>query len=83
MRCVPWSSCGRMTEMWGWPAWLVWLFIHLLYLVEFQNRLVVLVRWAFQFLTFQRSARLITRSAEPAHETRRGLAESLEALEAL
>ena len=41
-------------------AWLVWLFVHLLYLVEFQNRVIVLVQWAFQYLTFNRGARLIT-----------------------
>lgn len=47
-------------EVWGWLAWLVWLFIHLMYLVEFQNRIIVFVRWAFQYLTFSRGARLIT-----------------------
>ena len=52
----------RGFEMWGWPAWIVWLTIHLMYLLEFQNRLIVLLRWAFQYLTFQRGARLITRS---------------------
>jgi NADH dehydrogenase len=44
----------------GWVAWLLWLFIHLLYLVGFQSRLVVLIQWAFQYLTFNRGARLIT-----------------------
>jgi NADH dehydrogenase len=47
-------------EVWGLPAWLVWLFIHLLYLVEFQSRIIVLVRWAFQYFSFRRGARLIT-----------------------
>ena len=41
-------------------AWLTWLFIHLLYLVEFENRLLVLVQWAFMYFTFNRGARLIT-----------------------
>ncbi|MCW5966577.1 MAG: NAD(P)/FAD-dependent oxidoreductase [Bryobacterales bacterium] len=41
-------------------AWLAWLFIHLMYLVGFQNRLVVFVQWAFSYLTFNRKARLIT-----------------------
>jgi NADH dehydrogenase len=41
-------------------AWLVWLFIHLMYLVQFQNRVVVFVRWGFQYLSFSRSSRLIT-----------------------
>jgi NADH dehydrogenase len=44
----------------GLPAWLVWLFIHLMYLVQFQNRVVVFVQWGFQYLTFARGARLIT-----------------------
>jgi NADH dehydrogenase len=44
----------------GWIAWLVWLFIHLMYLVQFQNRLIVFVQWGLQFVTFGRGARLIT-----------------------
>jgi len=48
------------TEVWGWPAWIGWLFIHLIYLVEFQSRIVVLIRWAFQYFAFRRGARLIT-----------------------
>jgi len=44
----------------GLPAWLVWAFIHLTYLVQFQSRLLVFIQWAIQDLTFSRSARLIT-----------------------
>jgi NADH dehydrogenase len=44
----------------GFPAWLLWIFIHLLYIVEFQNRLLVFVQWAWFYFTFDRSARLIT-----------------------
>ena len=44
----------------GFLAWLIWLFIHLMYLVLFQNRLVVFVKWAIQGLTFNRGSRLIT-----------------------
>jgi NADH:ubiquinone reductase (H+-translocating) len=44
----------------GLLAWLAWLFIHLLYLVEFQNRLLVLLQWAWNYFTRNRSARLIT-----------------------
>jgi NADH dehydrogenase len=47
-------------HLWGLPAWLVWLFVHLMYLVQFQNRVVVFVRWGFQYLSFSRSSRLIT-----------------------
>ena len=52
-------------EVWGWLAWFIWAFIHILYLIEFQSRLIVVVRWAFQYLTFSRGARLIT---GPEHE---------------
>jgi NADH dehydrogenase len=44
----------------GLPAWIIWLFIHLLYIVEFQNRLLVLLQWAWLYITYNRSARLIT-----------------------
>jgi NADH dehydrogenase len=49
----------------GWFAWLTWLFVHLLYLVSFQNRVVVAIQWAFQYLTFNRGARLITGEPPP------------------
>ena len=44
----------------GFLAWIVWAFIHLMYLVTFQSRLLVFFQWAIQDLTFSRSARLIT-----------------------
>jgi NADH dehydrogenase len=44
----------------GWVAWLVWLFVHLMYLVQFQSRIIVFVQWGIQFVTFSRGARLIT-----------------------
>jgi NADH dehydrogenase len=44
----------------GFFAWLAWLFVHLLYLVEFQNRLLVMVQWAWNYFTRNRAARLIT-----------------------
>lgn len=44
----------------GLPAWLAWLFIHIMYLVEFENRILVLVQWAWNYLTRNRGARLIT-----------------------
>jgi NADH dehydrogenase len=44
----------------GFPAWLVWALIHLMYLVNFQSRLLVFFQWAIQDLTFSRGARLIT-----------------------
>jgi NADH dehydrogenase len=47
----------------GLLAWLIWLFVHLMYIVEFQSRVVVFVQWGFEYLTFSRGARLITGSA--------------------
>ncbi|GAC1660612.1 MAG: NAD(P)/FAD-dependent oxidoreductase [Candidatus Acidiferrum sp.] len=44
-------------------AWFIWLFIHLIYIVEFQNRVLVFVQWGFEYLTFSRGARLITGTA--------------------
>jgi NADH dehydrogenase len=43
----------------GLVAWLLWLFVHLLYLMSFQSRVLVATQWAFQYFTFNRSARLI------------------------
>ncbi|MDF1597214.1 MAG: NAD(P)/FAD-dependent oxidoreductase [Acidimicrobiia bacterium] len=43
----------------GYPAWLAWLFIHLVFLIGFRNRAVVLFEWAKSYLTYGRSARLI------------------------
>lgn len=44
----------------GLPAWLFWLFVHILKLTGFRNRVVVFVQWAWAYFTFQRSVRLIT-----------------------
>ena len=46
----------------GYPAWLTWLFVHLTYLIAFENRLLVLLQWAWNYFTWNRSARLITES---------------------
>lgn len=46
----------------GLIAWLVWAFIHILYIVEFQSRLLVMVEWGFLYVTYNRGARLITGS---------------------
>ena len=47
----------------GFIAWLLWLFVHLMYLVEFQNRVLVLMEWTYNYLTRNRGARLITGDA--------------------
>jgi NADH dehydrogenase len=49
----------RGIHLWGLPAWLAWLTVHIYYLIGFQNRLLVLLRWTGSFLTRGRGARLI------------------------
>jgi len=44
----------------GFFAWVTWLFVHILFLIGFRNRFIVLFEWAWAYVTFQRSARLIT-----------------------
>lgn len=48
----------------GYFAWLVWLFVHIMLLVGFENRVLVFVQWAFNYLTRHRGARLITRGPD-------------------
>jgi NADH dehydrogenase len=45
-----------------------WLLVHLWYLIGFQNRLLVLIRWSFSFATHGRSARLITDASAPSEQ---------------
>lgn len=52
------ARLGRF-EFAGFFAWLVWLFVHLMALVGFRNRFVVLTQWAWNYLTFERNSRLI------------------------
>jgi NADH dehydrogenase len=47
-------------RFWGYPAWLLWLFVHLLYLVEFESRVLVFIQWGWSYFTRNRRARLIT-----------------------
>jgi NADH dehydrogenase len=47
-------------QLWGFTAWLLWVILHLLFLVGFENRLLVCIQWAFNYFTRNRSARLIT-----------------------
>jgi NADH dehydrogenase len=53
------ADLGRL-RFGGWFAWIAWLFIHLINLVHFQNRVLVLLQWAWSYWTWNRSARLIT-----------------------
>jgi NADH dehydrogenase len=50
----------------GFLAWLAWLFVHILFLIGFRNRLLVIIEWAWQYMTFKRGSRLIT--GPVAHE---------------
>lgn len=53
----------------GYPAWLVWCFIHILWLIGFRNRFLVMIEWAWAYLRFERSARLITGAVREAAGT--------------
>ncbi len=53
----------------GFPAWLGWLFVHLIFLVGFRNRLVVLLEWAWAYFTYQKGARLITNDTNDARKS--------------
>jgi NADH dehydrogenase len=44
----------------GFVAWVLWLLVHLMELVKFQNRVLVLIQWGWSYFTFNRAARLIT-----------------------
>ena len=44
----------------GYLAWIVWLFVHILYIVEFENRVLIVFQWAYDYFTHNRGARLIT-----------------------
>jgi NADH dehydrogenase len=53
------ADLGKV-HLWGWVAWIIWLFVHIAYLIGFDNRLVVMMEWAYNYFTFNRGARLIT-----------------------
>ena len=55
------ADLGRV-RLAGYWAWLAWLFIHLLYLVEFENRVLVLIQWGWYYFRRNRAARLITKN---------------------
>jgi len=52
----------RFAHFSGLLAWLAWLFVHIIFLVGFRNRLAVLIQWAWAYVTFNKGARLITRN---------------------
>jgi NADH dehydrogenase len=52
----------KLFHLSGLLAWLAWLFVHIMFLVSFRNRIMVLMQWAWAYLTFDAGARLITRN---------------------
>jgi NADH dehydrogenase len=52
-------------KMKGWLAWIGWLFIHVVSLIGFRNRIAVFMQWAWSYVTWQRGARLITGDVGP------------------
>lgn len=65
-------EAGRL-KMTGFLAWLAWLFVHVISLIGFKNRLYVLSEWFWAYITRERSARLITGDAEELHDALRFL----------
>ena len=55
----------KFLKLSGLPAWLVWLVVHLWYLIGFQNRLLVMIKWSISFFTHGRSARVINNLPAP------------------
>jgi len=53
------AMIGKL-KMSGWTAWLAWLFIHLIFLIGFRNKLFVLMQWTYSYFAYKRSARIIT-----------------------
>ena len=56
---IEWPFKGHWS---GFPAWVVWLVVHIFFLIGFRNRVAVFRQWAWTYLTFQDGARLITGS---------------------
>ena len=56
------SPTIKGVQLSGFPAWVIWLVVHITYLIGFENRLIVLLRWGFSYVTRNRGARLIGRS---------------------
>ncbi|MDQ3811680.1 MAG: NAD(P)/FAD-dependent oxidoreductase [Chloroflexota bacterium] len=50
----------RGLHLWGFPAWMAWLVVHIFFLIGFENRLLVIIQWAYSYLSYERGARLIT-----------------------
>jgi NADH dehydrogenase len=70
------ATIGRMAavaqfgklQMSGLPAWIVWLLVHIYFLIGFRNRLAVMLDWAWAYWTHQRQARIVSGTAPPHDE---------------
>ena len=62
------AQTGKI-KLWGFIGWLAWLFIHVLYLIGFRNRLLVMIQWTWAWVTFGRGSRLITGTSTPPKPT--------------
>ncbi|GHO64937.1 NADH dehydrogenase [Ktedonobacter sp. SOSP1-52] len=69
------ADFGRVC-IWGFLGWLLWLAVHIFFLIGFRNRVLVVFQWAWAYLTFQRGARLIT-YPRPSHSQQKELVEEL------
>ena len=54
----------------GFPAWVVWILIHILYLIEFESKILVMIQWAWSYVTRDAGARLITPDTPIPHHDR-------------
>jgi NADH dehydrogenase len=62
------ANFGKI-KIWGFAAWITWLFVHILYLIGFRNRMVVMFNWAWSYFRYKRAARLITGNIDQVHVT--------------
>ncbi len=62
------AKIGRL-EFNGFPAWVAWLFVHLIFLIGFRNKLAVLLQWAYSYVAYKRGARIVTGLSEEAKRT--------------
>jgi len=54
----------------GFLAWVAWLFIHLIFLVGFRNKLAVLLQWTYSYFTYKRGARIVTGLSEEPRQSK-------------
>lgn len=64
------TDLGRLRFA-GFPAWLLWLVVHIMYLIGFQNRIMVMLQWAWSYVLFERRARILSVDDSPSKRKRR------------